>query len=120
MVSPLPQIVSLADAKAAAKITTSEDDQILYAYLETAHEVVLDYLNNQIDDSSDEWIDTILSWDADNAPRRVIGAILYMFHIYSRFRGDDEAKVLPEFGTASGLPPIVEAMLGRMRDPTIA
>jgi DNA phosphorothioation-dependent restriction protein DptG len=119
MVSPLPSIVTLAQAKAAAKITTSEDDQILYAYLETAHEWVLDHLNNQIDDSSDEWIDTILAWDESNAPKRVIGAILHTFIYLQRFRGDDDAKIQPA-ATASGLPLIAEMMLGRLRDPTLA
>jgi hypothetical protein len=119
MVSPLPSIVSLADAKAAARITTSEDDQILYAYLETAHEWVLDHLNNQIDDSSDEWIDTILGWDETTAPKRVIGAILHTFIYLQRFRGDDDSKITPA-ATVSGLPLIAEAMLGRLRDPTVA
>jgi hypothetical protein len=119
MVSPLPSIVSLADAKAAARITTSEDDQILYAYLETAHEWVLDHLNNQIDDSSDVWIDTILAWDETTAPKRVIGAILHTFIYLQRFRGDDDSKITPA-ATVSGLPLIAEAMLGRLRDPTVA
>jgi hypothetical protein len=118
MVSPLPSIVSLADAKAAARITTSEDDQILYAYLETAHEWVLDHLNNQIDDSSDEWIDTILAWDADSAPRPVANAIMHTFAYLQRFRGDDDSKITPA-QTISGLPAIAEKMLGRYRDPTI-
>jgi hypothetical protein len=119
MVSPLPSIVSLADAKAAARITTSEDDQILYAYLETAHEWVLDHLNNQIDDSSDVWIDTILAWDETTAPKRVIGAILHTFIYLQRFRGDDDSKITPA-ATTSGVPLIAEAMLGRLRDPSLA
>jgi hypothetical protein len=119
MVSPLPSIVSLADAKAAVNITTSENDQILYAYLETAHEWVLDHLNNQIDDSSDVWIDTILAWDETTAPKRVIGAILHTFIYLQRFRGDDDSKITPA-ATVSGLPLIAEAMLGRLRDPTVA
>lgn len=119
MVSPLPSIVSLADAKAAAKITTSSEDQILYAYLETAHEWVLDYLNNQIDDSSDEWLDTIIAWDEDTAPKRVIAAIIITFQYLQRFRGDDDAKLIPA-PTASGLPAMAEALLSRLRDPTIA
>lgn len=119
MVSPLPSIVSLADAKAAAKITTNEDDQILYAYLETAHEWVLDHLNNQIDDSSDVWIDTILSWDESNAPKRVTAAILHTFIYLQRFRGDDDSKITPA-ATVSGLPLIAEMLLGRLRDPSLA
>jgi hypothetical protein len=118
MVSPLPSIVSLADAKAAAKITTTEEDQILYAYLETAHEWVLDHLNNQIDDSSDAWLDTILAWDADTAPKRVIAAIRHTFIYLQRFRGDDDAKIQPA-ATVSGLPLIAEMILGRLRDPTV-
>lgn len=119
MLSPLPQIVSLADAKAAANIQTFENDQVLYAYLETAHEWVLEHLNNQIDDSTDAWIDELLSWDADTAPRRVVAAIIICFQYMARFRGDDDGKVLPP-PTQSGLPQLAEALLGRLRDPTIA
>jgi hypothetical protein len=118
MVSPLPTIVTLAQAKQAANISTVEGDADLHLRLELAHEIVLDYLANQIDDSTDEWLDTIIAWDASTAPRRVVGAILHTFVHLQRWRGDDDAKVQPAL--ENGMPPLVVAMLGRLRDPTIA
>jgi hypothetical protein len=118
MVSPLPSIVTLAEAKKAANIRTYDGDDDLYLRLEVAHELCLDYLNNRIDDSSDEWIDTILSWTTDNAPRRVKGAILHTFVHLQRFRGDDSNK--DQHSLDNGLPPLVRAMLDRLRDPTVA
>ena len=120
MISPLPQLVSLADAKAFCNITTSAEDQILFAILETAHDLCLDWLDNQIDDSSDEWLETILGWDETNAPRRVCHAILIQFNVMQRFRGDDDAKTMPVYETVSGLHPIAELLLARLRDPTVA
>ena len=118
MVSPLPVIVELPQAKAAARLTTSSNDADLQLRLDLAHEIVLDYLANRIDDSSDEWLDTILGWTIDNAPRRVVGAILQQFVFLNRWRGDDEAKVQPEL--QNGMPASVRMMLDRLRDPTIA
>lgn len=118
MVSPLPSIVTLAQAKKAARITTHEDNADLTLRLELAHEIVLDYLANRIDDSSDEWLDTILAWTEETAPRRVVGAILHTFVHLQRWRGDDEAKVQPEL--QNGMPPLVRMMLDRLRDPTVA
>jgi hypothetical protein len=74
MVSPLPSIVTLAQAKKAANITTVEGDDDLYLRLELAHELVLDYLANRIDDTDDEWLETVIAWTEDNAPKRVVGA----------------------------------------------
>jgi hypothetical protein len=118
MVSPLPNIVTLAQAKKAANITTVGGDDDLYLRLELAHEIVLDYLANQIDDSSDAWLDTILGWDSTTAPRRVVGAILHTFVHLQRWRGDDDAKVQPAL--ENGMPPLVRMMLDRLRDPSLA
>lgn len=118
MVSPLPSIVTLAQAKKAAQITSDEANDDLYVRLEIAHELCLDYVNNRVDDA-DAWLETILAWDADNAPQRVKGAILHMFVHLTRFRGDDTEK---DNGPLPGehLPPMVRMMLDRLRDPTVA
>lgn len=120
MVSPLPSIVTLAQAKKAARITSVDDDDDLYLRLETAHEWVLEYLNNKIedDDTDGDWLETILAWDEDNAPRQVKGAILHCFVYLTRYRGDDAANELPAL--ANDLPPLAAAMLRRYRDPSIA
>ena len=120
MVSPLPTIVTLAQAKKAARIYQMDDENDdLHLRLEIAHELVLDYVNNQIDDSDDAWLDTILSWDEDNAPRRVKGAILSMFVHLTRLRGDDVGKEAAVYQDGN-LPDQVRMFLGRLRDPTVA
>ncbi len=119
MVSPLPTIVTLAQAKSAARITAVTEDDDLYLRLEIAHEWCLEYLNNRLedDDTDGDWLATMLTWDEDNAPRQVKGAILHTFVHLTRFRGDDAAGEAPEL--TNGLPPLARAMLDRLRDPTI-
>ena len=118
MVSPLPTIVTLKQAKKAAQIQHFTDDDDLLLRLEIAHEWVLDYLNNRVD-GADDWLDTILAWDADTAPRLVKGAILHTFVHLVRFRGDDPEKNGPP-PMDNGLPALVRGMLDRLRDPTVA
>lgn len=117
MVSPLPSIITLAQAKKAARITSVDDDDDLDLRLEIAHEWCLEYLNNRLDDDT-EWYATVLAWDEDTAPRTVKGAILHTFVHLTRFRGDDAAGEQPEL--VNGLPPLAKAMLDRYRDPSIA
>jgi len=117
MVSPLPSIITLAQAKKAARVTAVDEDDDLYLRLEIAHEWCLEYLNNRLDDDT-EWLATVLSWDEDNAPRQVKGAILHTFVHLTRFRGDDGKGEEPEL--VNGLPPLAKAMLDRYRDPSIA
>lgn len=118
MVSPLPSLVSLQTAKEAVNITYNSSDADLQLRLELAHEIVLDYLDNQIDDDDDVWLETILAWTEDNAPRRVKGAILHLFVHLVRFRGDDIEKDVPEL--VNGMPAHLRLMLDRLRDPTVA
>lgn len=121
MVSPLPSIVTLAQAKRAARIPANsfEEDSDLYLRLEISHEMVLDYVNNRIDDA-DDWLATILTWDADTAPRAVKAAILAMFTYLTRFRGDDAEKEGPPKLEQGDLPDQVRMYLKRLRDPTVA
>jgi hypothetical protein len=119
MVSPLPSIVTLAQAKTAARIVQTDEDDDLALRLEVAHELVLDFVNNRVDDSDDAWLETILAWDADNAPRRVKGAILSMFVHLTRLRGDDVGKEAAVYADGN-LPEQVRMLLYRLRDPSIA
>jgi hypothetical protein len=116
MVSPLPVLVTLAQAKKAARIRVDDDNDDLYLRLEIAHEWCLEYLNNRLDDDT-EWLATMLAWDTSNVPRQVKGAILHTFVWLERFRGDDVKGQQPDL--ANGLPPLARAMLDRYRDPTI-
>lgn len=118
MVSPLPTIVTLAQAKKAANITTVDGDDDLYLRLEAAHEAVLEYVNNRLADA-DEWADTIVTWDEDTAPKQIRAAILQMFCFLQRFRGDDGVKDQPELKDGD-LPASVRMYLKRFRDPTVA
>jgi hypothetical protein len=120
MISPLPSIVTLAQAKKAARIyQMDEENDDLYLRLEIAHELVLDYVNNRVDDSDDAWLETVLSWDEDTAPRRVKGAILSMFVHLTRLRGDDVGKEAAVYADGN-LPEQVRMFLYRLRDPTVA
>jgi len=121
MVSPLPSIVTLAQAKKAARIDPSnfEEDADLYLRLEIAHEVCLDYVNNRVEDTDDVWLETVLSWDEGNAPRQVKAAILAMFVYLTRFRGDDAEKDRQVL-TDGDIPDHVRMYLKRLRDPTVA
>jgi len=118
MVSPLPELVTLAEAKKAAQIQTFDGDDDLYLRLEVATELCLDYIDNRIDDADDEWLETILGWTVETVPRRVKGAILHTFVHLARFRGDDPGKDQPALDNS--LPPLARAMLDRLRDPTVA
>lgn len=118
MVSPLPSIVSLQEAKDAAYITTDDNNADLQLRLEVAHELCLDYLDNRIDNDED-WPETLAGYTSDTAPRRLKGAILHTFVHLQRFRGDDDEKTNPKLEDAR-LPAHVRMMLDRLRDPTVA
>lgn len=118
MVSPLPTIVTLQQAKAGAQIKLFDDDSTLYLYLEAAHAWVLNYVTSRIGDTADEWLETVVSWDEETAPREVRAAIMHAFIFLARWRGDDESKMMPMLD--NGMPPIVRALLAQYRDPSIA
>ncbi len=120
MVSPVPSLVTLDQAKRAARydLSQAEDNADLNLRLEVAHALVLDYVNNRVADS-DDWLETILAWDRDTVPKQIKGAILAMFVHLSRFRGDDADKEAPPL-TDGNLPDSVRMYLTRFRDPTVA
>ena len=115
MVSPVPSIVTLAQAKKHLRLTTFEDDDDVYLKLEQATSMVLDYIWRDDDD----WVDTIVGWTATTAPRSIVAAVLVQFAELYRFRGDDPPDTTPkrEHGFLS---PQVTAYLHRYRDPGIA
>ena len=57
------------------------------------------------------------AWDADTAPKRVLGAILEQFAFQYRFRGDDVES--NDRDRHAVLCPNAEALLTRFRDPAI-
>jgi hypothetical protein len=118
VVSPLPSIVTLAQAKKAARITSFDEDDDLYLRLEVSHELVLEHINNRVSDATD-WTETIADWDVDTAPKSVKGAVLAMFVYLTRYHGDDDAKSQPELPNGD-LPPQVTMYLRRFRDPSVS
>jgi hypothetical protein len=119
--SPLVELVTLEQAKQRVKLPdygspiTAEDEALMLQLL-VAHEVVMDYLAQRVSDQED-WQATVDAWDADTAPKRVIGAILEQFAFQYRFRGDDvEALKRPADDV---LCPNAAALLKRFRDPAI-
>lgn len=118
--SPSIELVTLAEAKQHLKIpdydSPSAEDESLQVKLYIAHELVIDYLSNRLEDQ-DEWIETMEDWTSSTAPKRVLGAILYEFGRLYRNRGDDDER-------GKSLQPILSPetriLLDRLRDPTIA
>lgn len=114
--SPLQEIVTLDEAKLAAKLpldVDTEDDDLIRRLL-IAHESVFDYLTQRISDA-DEWEATVDTWTPETAPMRVKGAIVAEFVYTYRHRGDD-ANV----GTTAPVCPEAKRLLDRFRDPAIA
>jgi hypothetical protein len=115
--SPSVEIVSLEQAKAHLKLPldVTEEDDDLQLKLYIAHELVIDYLTQKLDDDEhDEWIETMEDWTASTAPKRVIGAILYQFAELYRYRGDETS--VREVAT---LAPAMRMLLDRLRDPLV-
>ena len=119
--SPAVEIVTLDQAKERVKLPLDFDgeDDALSLQLLIAHEAVMDYLAQRVDeDALAEWVAEVDAWDADTAPRRVIGAILEQFAFQYRFRGDD-AEALKLTGD-DAVCPTAARLLKRLRDPAIS
>lgn len=115
MVSPLPTLVTLHQAKKHVVIRHYDDDDVIYFKLEQATYMVLEYIWRDDDD----WIETMIAWTTDTVPKSIQAAVLVQFAELYRFRGDDEQKVIPE-RQHGYLSPMVTAYLHRWRDPTVA
>ena len=118
--SPLVELVSLDEAKGHLKLpldNTSEDDDLTLK-LQIAHELVMDYLTQRLEDEDDEgdWEATVDAWTSETVPKRVKGAILFECGRLYRQRGDDDegqvgAPLLSAFS---------RVLLDRFRDPAIS
>ena len=121
MWSPAVELVSLDQAKERVKLSLDFDgeDDALTVQLLIAHEAVLDYVAQRIDeDEQDEWQAVVDEWDADTVPQRVKGAILEQFAFQYRYRGDD-AEALKLTGD-DAICPTAARLLKRLRDPAIS
>lgn len=111
------EIVTLAQAKAHARITSDAENPDLEDKLVDAHGAVLDYV---ADGKSEDYVTAMEAWDDESAPRVVRAAILRTFADMVRFRGNDddssEAKVDGNFA----LSPRARHLLRLYRSPALA
>ena len=119
--SPLVELVTLEQAKQRVKLPDygsplTPEDEALQLQLLIAHEVVMDFLTQRVSDQ-DVWEAEVDTWDADTAPKRVIGAILEQFAFQYRFRGDDVETLKRPADDVLCLN--AAALLKRFRDPAI-
>lgn len=116
MVSPLPTLVTLAQAKKHLQLQPGQgDDADIYLKIEAATDIVLTHIYRDDDD----WVDTMIAWTDATVPRSIQAAVLVQLAELHRFRGDDGAKDVPERGHGF-LSPAVTAYLHKYRDPSIA
>lgn len=115
--SPLVELVSLDQFKSHLKLPLDSDteDDDLTLKLQIAHELVMDYLTQRLDDE-DEWEATVDAWTSDTVPKRVQGAILFEGARLYRQRGDD-SEGQAGVGTLSHFSRV---LLDRFRDPAIS
>jgi hypothetical protein len=113
----MSNLVSLDEAKVRCRIatTTQAEDDDLQEMIDAAEELVLDFVDQRVGDTSAAWSATVAGWDEDSVPRRVRAAILITVVDSWRHRGDDE-----EAPTTGAMPARAIAMLERLRDPAIA
>lgn len=116
MVSPVPSVVTLAQAKKHLRLTTFEDDDDVRLKLEQATSMVLDYVWRDDDD----WVDTIVGWTSSTVPGAVKAAILVQFGELYRFRGDDGKETAPSRDPHTYLHPMAQGYLRLYRDPGMA
>ena len=121
MWSPAVELVSLDQAKERVKLSLDFDgeDDALTVQLLIAHEAVLDYVAQRVDeDEQDEWQAVVDEWDSDTVPQRVKGAILEQFAFQYRFRGDDPES--QKISADEALCAAAKRLLKRYVDPTVA
>lgn len=113
------ELVDIAELKDELRLPhTSEQDDALERKLAEATDLCLDYVDQRLGDTAEDWSDTVQGWTADTVPSQVKAAILEMAVALWRFRGDDEAP--PKWYTDGVLPGGVRMKLDRFRDPAVA
>ena len=116
----MEELVSLDQLKAHINVSSSANDDDLQVKLETAQELVIDYINQRL--SAAEalvWEAEIAAWTDETAPKRVRAAILQMGAWLYQHRGDEHPSDSPKLEPGD-LPPEVKMYLWRLRDPAIA
>jgi hypothetical protein len=117
----MSEIVTLDQLKAELRVSGTHEDDVIQRKLDEAEALCLDYVDQRLGDTAEDWADTVEGWrDATvtDIPPQVIAAILEMAVTLYRFRGDDVQ--LPAWFGAGRMPPGVRMKLDRLRDVTIA
>lgn len=81
-------LISVDEAKAQARISSTDEDDQIEAMTGVATDIVISALLASTSDSS--LSSEIASWDEDSVPNGVKVAILTQFMELYRFRGDEE------------------------------
>jgi hypothetical protein len=116
----MANLVTLQQLRESLNNPPPANDQDLALRLDIAEEMVLNFVNQRVGvTASLDWDGEIATWTFDTVPLCVRGAILSMAGYLYRWRGDDEAKDMPQLALGR-LPPDVEMCLWRLRDPALA
>lgn len=111
-------LITLTDASDYVRRDGTDDDDVLTALIETASDLVVNYLgagaDAWLDSNGDPYLDS--NGDALDIPAAVKGAVRYMTGWLYRNRDADPDQAFP----AGYLPLPVTAMLYPLRDPTLA
>jgi hypothetical protein len=123
----IPTIVTLEQARAHLNMiapvgSPSPDDADLQMKIDAATELVCEHISDR-NPADPAWIAEIESWGVTGspvspAPAVIQMAVLLQFGELVRFRGDDATG--PARHPGSYLAPIVESILKRYRNPTLA
>jgi len=113
----MPEVITLAEAKAHLRITSDAEDGDIDDKLAAATQVIIDYLSRRDQD----WNDEMDAWTSETVPKSVRAAILVQLGELYRTRGDEDvAEARPTEQGTRGLSATVTALLMRYRDPGVA
>ena len=123
----IPTVVTLEQARAHLNMSApvgspAPDDADLQMKIDAATELVCEYISDR-NPADPAWIAEIESWGVTGSPVSLAPAVIQMavllqFGELVRFRGDDTAN--PTRHPASHLASMVEGILKRYHDPTLA
>ena len=120
----IPTLVTIAEARANLKLSSTSDNADLQLKIDAATQLVCEYIADRQPADAD-WIDTIENWNTGSplveAPAVIVHAVLVQVAELYRFRGDDADDKAPALQSDKGfLSPMVARLLSRYRSPVLA
>jgi hypothetical protein len=112
----MADLVTIVQAEQHLRLTPGVEEDDLELKISMASAIVLDYLSRP---SDVDWQATINGWTPATVPKPVQAAVLLQLGELFRFRGDDDAKAMPD-REHGYLAPGVVSLLYRYRDPALA